>query len=168
MIRWEGVLSEHQEWVTSIKVMNFENLSIHAPGKKWNTLCPMNDTLNLWAGWIGILGGVASGMGMGLVFHRENWLGGYGSYPRRMLRLGHISFFGLGFLNLMFDQTVLRTSWAGQGMALASVMLIIGAITMPTVCLLSAWKKPLRHLFFIPVIAILTGVSVTLMKGVLS
>ena len=45
-------------------------------------------------------------MVLGLFFHRENWLGGYASLKRRMYRLGHISFFGLGAVNLLFWLTV--------------------------------------------------------------
>ena len=33
---------------------------------------------------------------------REDWLGGYGSFKRRLYRLAHISFFGLAIVNLMF------------------------------------------------------------------
>ena len=54
------------------------------------------------SGWSGFLGGVLSGAVMGLLFHREDWLGGYGSRERRMVRLGHISFFGIGLINLFF------------------------------------------------------------------
>ena len=42
--------------------------------------------INLWAAWIGILLGLASGTLQGLCFHRDNWLGGYGSWPRRLMR----------------------------------------------------------------------------------
>ena len=47
-------------------------------------------TFNLWAAWIGIIAGMLSGAALGLFFHEESWLGGYGSWPRRLLRLGHI------------------------------------------------------------------------------
>ena len=57
--------------------------------------------INVIAAWLGVLAGVLTGVASGLFFHREEWLGGYGSWPRRMMRLGHISFFGLGFLNMM-------------------------------------------------------------------
>jgi len=53
-------------------------------------------SVNLTAGWLGILAGVVSGCAIGLFFHRADWLGGYASFRRRMTRLGHISFFGLG------------------------------------------------------------------------
>ena len=115
-------------------------------------------TINLIAGWLGMLAGVLSGAVVGFFFHRDDWMGGYGSYRRRLMRLGHIAFFGLGFLNLMFAATsaqlYLRASYA----ALASGALVVGAIAMPACCFLSAWRKPLRHLFPVPVLAVTTGI----------
>ena len=57
---------------------------------------------NLVVGWAGMLGGVLTGAAIGLFFEREEWMGGYASFPRRLARLGHIAFFGLGFLNILF------------------------------------------------------------------
>jgi hypothetical protein len=62
-------------------------------------------TLNLVGGWIGILAGVLSGALIGLFFHQDSWMGGYASYRRRLMRLGHVAFFGLGFLNIAFAAT---------------------------------------------------------------
>src|SRR5262249_59491418 len=62
-------------------------------------------TLNAAFGWLWITLGMASGAVIGLRFHRSDWLGGYESWPRRLVRLGHISFFGLGILNLLFALT---------------------------------------------------------------
>jgi len=101
---------------------------------------------------------------MGLLFHREEWLGGYGSWERRMVRLGHISFFGLAFLNFMFALSVRDSLLTGMTVHFASALFLAGAITMPLVCFLSAWRKPLRHLFPVPVICIsgaLVGVLVS-------
>ena len=36
---------------------------------------------------------------------------------------------------------------------------MIGAVTMPLVCLLSAWRKAMRHLFFIPVACLVLAVA---------
>lgn len=38
---------------------------------------------------------------LGLKFQRDGWLGGYASFAGRLIRLGHISFIGLGFLNIL-------------------------------------------------------------------
>ena len=39
-----------------------------------------------------------------------------------------------------------------------AILLLVAVIAMPTCCFLAAWRKPLRHLFPIPVIAVLAGV----------
>lgn len=114
--------------------------------------------VNLIGGWLAMLGGVLSGATLGLFFHREDWMGGYGSYRRRLMRLGHIAFFGLGFLNLIFAATSHELSLRGGYLVTASLALMIGAITMPVCCFLSAWRKPLRHLFPVPVLAVTTGI----------
>ena len=119
---------------------------------------------NLLAGWLGMLGGVASGAVIGLFFHREDWMGGYASYRRRMTRLGHISFFGLGFLNFMFAVTTSLVPLPPTALRLASLGLILGAVTMPACCFLSAWRKPFRHLFPIPVAGLSFGI-VALLAG---
>lgn len=115
-------------------------------------------------GWAGMLLGVISGAVIGLCFHREDWMGGYGSYRRRLTRLGHISFFGLAFVNFCFaftqSQLPLRPPWG----TVAMMGLIIGAVTMPAICFLSAWRKPFRHLFFIPVTGVLTGIVCELLN----
>ncbi len=112
------------------------------------------ESFHLMAGWWGVTLGVLSGAAMGLLFHREEWLGGYGSWSRRMVRLGHISFFGLAFLNFMFALTVRDTLLHGVAVQCASTLFLAGAITMPLVCFLAAWRKPLRHLFPVPVLCI--------------
>jgi len=128
-------------------------------------MTPQGPNLNLIAGWIGMLAGVLSGAVLGLVFHREDWMGGYGSYRRRLARLGHIAFFGLGFLNLTFAATAAQLSLKGHDLVIACWALIVGAATMPICCFLSAWRKPLRHLFPIPVLSVTTGILAILIGG---
>lgn len=121
-------------------------------------------TLHLTAAWIGIFMGFLAGAGLGLFFHRENWLGGYSSWSRRMARLGHISFFGIAFINLAYGVSLaLSESLLSP---YASALLLCGAITMPLVCFLSAYKKPFRHLFFIPVLSLVVGTLIILIRGV--
>ncbi len=120
-------------------------------------------TANLYAAWIGFLLGAIAGVVPGLFFHGEHWLDGYASWPRRLIRLGHISFFGIGLINLGAALTASNLDLHG-GLALASGALIVGAIAMPTVCYLSAWKRGFRHLFFIPASAVTLGVAAFLWR----
>lgn len=122
-------------------------------------------TVNLIGGWLGMLAGVLSGAIVGLFFHRDDWMGGYGSYRRRLTRLAHISFFGLGFLNLLFAATSMQLALRGASLAIASWALVAGAVTMPVCCFLSAWRKPFRHLFPIPVLAVTAGILAILIGG---
>jgi hypothetical protein len=120
--------------------------------------------LNLWSAWVGVLAGMASGAVMGLAFHDERWLGGYGSWPRRMLRLGHISFFGIAFLNFAYAGTV-AIAGAGPYDRWVSPLLVAGAVLMPAICILAAWRKPMRHLFPLPVLSLGGAVSLIVLGG---
>jgi hypothetical protein len=113
---------------------------------------------NLHAAWIGFLLGCVAGAIPGLFFYQQDWLGGYALWPRRMIRLAHIAFFGIGFLNLSLFLTA-RTLGIETGLQPASTLLIAGAIAMPAVCYLSAWKPVCRHLFFIPALSIILALG---------
>lgn len=114
--------------------------------------------LHVLVGWAAVLLGAATGAVIGLFFHKDSWAGGYGSFRRRMLRLGHISFFGIGFLNLFFGLTLGAIVLPEPYIYISSLGFLIAVIAMPACCFLSAWKKPLRQLFPIPVLAVLCGV----------
>ena len=123
--------------------------------------------LNFYAAWIGILLGFLTGAILGLFFHDENWMGGYSSWRRRMARLGHISFFGIALINLIYSLSLtvfniqITTPYP-------SCFFIAGAITMPLICFLSAYKKSFRHLFPVPVLCLVAGTLIFFVKGVLT
>ncbi len=111
--------------------------------------------------WIGILLGFVTGSAQGLFFHREDWRGGYASWTRRVSRLGHVSLFGLAFVNMGFAYTAERFA-PPAAMPWSSVLLIVGTFTMPFVCYLSAWKPAFRHLFIVPVLSLVFAVGLLL------
>jgi hypothetical protein len=121
-------------------------------------------TANLYVAWIAILAGLLAGATIGMCFHVEGWLGGYPSWRRRMLRLTHISLVGTGLLKLAF---VLSVEYLNMGQAprVASVLFIVGAVTMPAVCLLSAWRVAMRHFFFIPVVSLIAATVDFIYRG---
>lgn len=120
----------------------------------------MPHPLNWYAGWLLILAGFLSGAILGLGFAREAFLGGYDSWRRRLLRLGHIACVALGLLNVVFAISPI----SGRSPDLAGMFLVIGGIAMPLVCALSAWTKSLKGLFPIPVAALLAAVVLILMS----
>jgi hypothetical protein len=119
--------------------------------------------INLLAAWVGILLGFLSGLALGLGFHREKWLGGYGSFTRRLYRLAHISLFALGAVNFFFYFTA-RALPAGTMLSLASSAFIAGAITMPVCCLIMAHFPNTRSLFALPVVSLVAGGVLTVVE----
>ena len=109
---------------------------------------------NLVAGWTGMVLGLIAGAVIGLFIHQESFAGGYGSYRRRMMRLGHVAFFALGIINVLFALTLSTTEVVLSYPRLASSSLIVGAALMPVVCYLAAWKTPFRHAFALPVVCV--------------
>jgi len=120
--------------------------------------------LNLFLAWLWILLGFVSGMLLGMFFHGENWLGGYASFKRRMYRLGHISFFGLGAVNLLFCLTVRNFSLNGPFVGIAAWAFVIGALTMPVCCVVMAHFPKAHMIFAVPVISLLTGGTLVLLE----
>jgi len=116
--------------------------------------------LNLAFGWIWITMGFLTGAALGMGFHKEHFMGGYNSWPRRLTRLGHIAFFGTGFLNVLVALTGIMigdlhtttnlwqiTSWS----------FIVGAAAMPICCFIAARWKGAKSIFAVPVIALTAG-----------
>jgi hypothetical protein len=117
---------------------------------------------NWYVGWSLILAAFITGALLGLFFHREDFWGGYNSFRRRIVRLGHIALAALGMMNVVFSLSPWpgMATWQGQR---ASIAFIVGGISMPVVCFLCGWWKGFRHLFFIPVVALVLAVVWTLL-----
>jgi hypothetical protein len=120
--------------------------------------------LNLAFAWVWILGGFLSGMLLGLNFHRADWWGGYGSHRRRLYRLAHISFFGLGFVNLAFYVTVRLAALSGGLVTTAAVAFVTGGVLMPLCCVIMAHRPAARMIFAAPVISLMTGAVLVLLE----
>ena len=121
--------------------------------------------LNWIVGWSLALAAFVTGACIGIFFHQEDFWGGYSSFRRRIVRLGHIALAALGMMNVIFS----LSPWPSAGTTpamLASWGFVVGGISMPTVCFLTGWRKSLRHLFFIPVLSLVTAAA-SLIVGVL-
>jgi hypothetical protein len=119
--------------------------------------------IHLVFAWAGILAGFISGMALGLFFHRNDWLGGYDNLKRRLYRLGHISFFGLAAVNFIFYLTA-RDLLSSSALTGASLLFIVGALSMPLCCLIMAHFQRAQFLFAIPVLSLITAGALTLME----
>lgn len=116
--------------------------------------------MNELFGWLWIHLGVISGMLLGLGFLRPGFLGGYNSPRRRLLRLGHISFFGLGALNILFAHSA-ETVHADCLHCIAATAFIVAGFAMPLTCGIVAWRQRFFPLFIVPVSAALVATGLT-------
>jgi hypothetical protein len=120
--------------------------------------------VNWYFGWGMILAAFLTGAILGLFFYREDFLGGYGSFRRRTLRLGHIALAALGMINILYSISTSGPASAPSAQ-LASANLVVGGLTMPAICFLTSWRVGFRRLFFIPVIALVAGAILTIRNG---
>jgi hypothetical protein len=128
----------------------------------------MKSNFNLVFGWLWILLGFLWGMVMGMFFHDETWLGGYTAFKRRLYRLGHVSFFGLGVVNILFGLTMQGSTSLDSAARFAAVAFLVGAITMPACCVLMAHFPKTRFLFALPVVSLIAGAVLTLLEVIKS
>jgi hypothetical protein len=118
--------------------------------------------LNLTVAWVWMVLGTLLGLILGSFFQRDDFLDGYGSFKRRLYRLAHVAFFGLGILNILFFFTARVLPAPTAWISAASWSFVVGAVSMPTCCILVAHQPRLRNLFAIPVGSVLLGSFLTL------
>jgi len=116
---------------------------------------------------VGIPVGLALGSALGLVAARDDGWGGYGSFPRRATRLGHVAavmlpllagFYALGLEAWGFDPT-----WAAWGARLWTG----GAAALVVTLFVIAWRPRLKPLLALPSTVVIAG-AVALAVSVLS
>lgn len=122
---------------------------------------------NMLAGWTSMIFGLIAGAVIGLFIHNESFAGGYSAFRRRMIRLGHVAFFALGIINVVFALTLTTSGVVLSYPAVASASLVAGTFLMPISCYLTAWKKAFRHVFALPVICVATAL-VLLLQGMVT
>lgn len=135
-------------------------LSLTAPGSA-PFIC------NFSLGWIWIVAGFVAGALLGMGFQKEDFLGGYTSFRRRLYRLAHIAFFGTGILNLLFFLTACVLGPGELRMAVAGWAFLVGALAMPFTCLLCGSFPKLKSVFALPVVALTTGGVLTCLEVIL-
>lgn len=114
---------------------------------------------NWTLGWSLVIIGFIAGALLGLGFRRADYLGGYASLRRRLLRLGHVACIALGGFNLLWSLAPIDADFAGIG----GFAWALGAVSMPTVCALTAWREGFHRLFSIPVLSVIAGALIGLL-----
>jgi hypothetical protein len=119
---------------------------------------------NFFAGWAMVLAAFITGAAIGLFFHRSDFWGGYASFRRRIVRLGHIALAALGMINVLYA----LGPWPVAGTLIerwASACLALGGVAMPAVCFLAGWRERARVLFALPVVLLIIAVVLILCGG---
>jgi hypothetical protein len=115
--------------------------------------------------WISFVMGVVTGLTLGLwsfdgPFPTPEWLGDYDSLSRRMTRLGHIAYFGLGFLTLLLAWELPKLTLDARQKTIAAKMMIFGNMFLPLTLFAASIYHPLKYLMPIPALCVLVAMSV--------
>jgi hypothetical protein len=128
-------------------------------------------SLPLWQwnrriGWLSMCLGIASGLIMGMwsfdgPFAVPAWLGQYDDTSRRLARLGHIAFIGLGILNLLIAGELRRFLHSFRGRTVLSWAMNFGNIFLPLTLFASAAYRPCKFIMSVPALAVFVALVVT-------
>jgi hypothetical protein len=89
------------------------------------------------------------------------WLGEYDQTARRLARLGHIAFFGLGILNVLVASELRRFSAGTWGRRTAAWAMNFGNIFLPITLFAAAAYRPLKYLMIAPAVAVAVALLLT-------
>jgi hypothetical protein len=119
----------------------------------------MRWTANRRVAWIGMtLGGVLGAL-MGLWSFDgpvpvPERLGAYGETSRRLARLGHVSLFGLGILNLLLVRELDGLALGDAARRLAAGAMSFGNVALPLTLFAAAAWHPAKYLMGPPALAV--------------
>jgi hypothetical protein len=122
--------------------------------------------LNHAVGWVSLLLGAISGLVFGLwsfggPVEVPAWLGDYGDVSRRLARLCHISFFGLGILNLLVARELPRCAVREQAKRTASIAMNFGNVFLPLTLLAAAVYHPMQYALGLPGLSVTLALAIT-------
>ena len=119
---------------------------------------------NRATGWSSLVLGAATGLILGLwsfdgPMPVPEWLGGYGDTSRRLARLGHIAFFGLGILNLLLARELPGLGLGTGGRRAALVAMNFGNVFLPLSLFAAAAYRPFKYLMPLPALAVTVAMT---------
>ncbi|HEX5071119.1 MAG TPA: hypothetical protein VFV78_12960 [Vicinamibacterales bacterium] len=115
--------------------------------------------MNRTIGWASLAVGIATGLIMGLwsfdgPVHVPAWLGEYGDTSRRLARLGHIAFIGLGLINILLSHELPKSALSDRARQIASRHMNFGNIVLPIALFAAAAWRPAKYVMAVPATAV--------------
>jgi hypothetical protein len=110
-------------------------------------------------GWLSMAVGVGTGIILGMwsfdgPMSVPEWIGAYDSTPRRLVRLGHIAFLGLGILDVLLSRELAGLSLSAAKKRIASRAMILGNVLLPPALLAAGAWRPFKYVLPLPVVAV--------------
>ncbi len=120
---------------------------------------------NRLVGWWSFVLGISTGLIMGLWSFGgpvpvPEWLGEYNDLSRRMARLGHIAFFGLGILNLLLARELPRLALTRTMRRTAAAAMNFGNLFLPLTLFAAAAFHPLKYLMPLPATSVFVALVI--------
>jgi hypothetical protein len=114
---------------------------------------------NRRVGWASLAIGVAVGLVIGLwsfdgPLPVPSWLGDYGDTSRRLVRLGHIAFIGLGLVDILIERELARSSLSAAARSVASWAMAAGNAMLPVALFAAALYRPVKYVMAVPAAAV--------------
>jgi len=125
---------------------------------------PHGFALNRAVAWCGFFLGAATGSVMGLwsfdgPVSPPAGLTNYGDTSRRLLRLGHIAFFGIGYLNLMLAAELPSLSLGETLKRAAARSMNMANVFLPITLMAAALVAPVKYLLPVPATALTVSLA---------
>lgn len=120
---------------------------------------------NRLVAWASIVAGAATGLVMGLWSFDgpapvPQWIGDYETTARRLIRLGHIAFFGLGILNLALARELPRLSLKEWLARTAARCMNFGNVFLPITLFAAGVYQPLKYLLPFPAVSVFVALAI--------
>jgi hypothetical protein len=110
---------------------------------------------NRVVGWTSLAVGVGVGLVLGLwsfdgPLKPPAWIGEYGDTSRRLVRLGHIAFIGLGLIDILIERELVRSALGSRARAVASRAMVAGNVLLPLTLFVGAVYRPFKYFMAVP------------------
>jgi hypothetical protein len=122
--------------------------------------------MNRTIGWFSLVVGIATGLVMGLwsfdgPMATPAWLGEYADTSRRLARLGHIAFIGLGLINILLAHELSHSALGTRARRIASRHMNFGNVVLPITLFAAAAWRPAKYAMAIPATAVFVAMCLT-------